>query len=57
MTINRCMFGSDFPVDRINGTFSQLMTIVLKATEQLSKEDQYKFFVGNAKKFYRLNSV
>lgn len=57
MTINRCVFASDFPVDRVNGTFSQLMTIVLKAINQLSKEDQYKFFVGNAKKFYRLNSV
>ena len=52
--IHRCMFASNFPVDRINGTFPQLITALEAILKPYSMEDKKKFFAGNAKKFYRL---
>ena len=51
----RCVFASNFPVDRINGTFGQMITALDKVLEPFSEEDKQKFYAGNAKKFYRLN--
>ena len=52
--IFRCVFASNFPVDRINGTFDQLMKELLEILKGYSNEDRKKIFAENAKKFYRL---
>lgn len=50
----RCVFASNFPVDRINGTFPELISALEPILEPYSLEEKKKFFAGNAKKFYRL---
>lgn len=52
--IFRCVFASNFPVDRINGTFDQMMKELLEILKGYSNEDRKKIFGENAKKFYRL---
>lgn len=48
------MFASNFPVDKINGTFPQLINALEPILKPYSMEDKKKFFAENAKKFYRL---
>ena len=48
------MFASNFPVDRVNGTFKQMMDALEIVLKPYSDEDKQKFFSGNAVKFYRL---
>lgn len=50
----RCVFASNFPVDRVNGTFPQLMSALEAILQPYSLEDKKKFFAENARKFYRL---
>ena len=52
--IYRCVFASNFPVDRINGTFQQLVTALEAILKTFTEEERHKFFAGNARKFYRL---
>ncbi len=51
---SRCVFASNFPVDKINGTYQQLLSALEPILSAYSKEDQQKFYAGNARKFYRL---
>ena len=41
-------------MDRINGTFPQLMNALEVVLKPYSAEEKKKFFAENAKKFYRL---
>lgn len=50
----RCVFASNFPVDRINGTFDQLITTLNEVLKPYSEEDKKKLFAENARKFYRI---
>ena len=50
----RTIFASNFPVDKLNGTFPQLMDALKAILQPFSKEEQRKFFADNARKFYRL---
>src|SRR5690554_5251341 len=52
--IDRVMFGSDWPVCLLGGSFSSVMEIVKNYTDGFSAEDREKLFYGNAKRFYRL---
>lgn len=50
----RCLFASNFPVDKVAGSFKQLMSVLEPILDSYSIEDKQKFFAGNARKFYRL---
>jgi predicted TIM-barrel fold metal-dependent hydrolase len=50
----RCMFGGNFPVDAMYGSFDELMHAFHAATDQLSKEERRAFFAENARRVYRL---
>lgn len=50
----RTIFASNFPVDKVNGTFSQLIDALQVILRPFSEQEQSKFFAGNARKFYRL---
>ncbi len=50
----RCVFASNFPVDKLNGTYQQLLGALEPILSAYSEEDQRKFYAGNARKFYRL---
>jgi L-fuconolactonase len=51
---SRCMFASNFPVDRMYGGFDELASSVLAATAGLSATERDAVFAGNARRVYRL---
>lgn len=50
----RLIFGSDWPVLNLNGTYSGWLTLLEQWTQHWSAEEQSDFFGGNAMRFYRL---
>ena len=50
----RCVFASNFPVDKVNGTFAQLVESLWTILQSYSAKERDMFFAGNAKKFYRM---
>jgi predicted TIM-barrel fold metal-dependent hydrolase len=51
---DRCVFATNFPVDRINGSFPQLIRVLSEILKPYSEEQRRRFFCGNARIFYRL---
>jgi L-fuconolactonase len=51
---DRVMFGSDWPVCLLAGSYEQVHDLVADYFSQFSTEAQQKFFGGNAARFYRL---
>ena len=45
------MFASNFPVDRINGTFPQLMVALDIILQPYSEDDRCKFFLTMLRNF------
>jgi predicted TIM-barrel fold metal-dependent hydrolase len=52
----RCMFGSNFPVDRLYSSYSALVEAYARLTETLSADERRAFFYDNAVRVYRLLS-
>ncbi len=52
--VRRCMFGSNFPVDRLHATYAKVIGAIDKITSGLSVKDRERLFVGTAADFYRL---
>lgn len=52
--IDRLMFGSDWPVCLLSGTFAEVLGILKTYMASHSREDQEKVFYKNALSFYRL---
>ncbi len=50
--VDRCMFASNYPVDRLVGEFNTIFKGFLEATEHFSISDRRKLFYGNARKTY-----
>ena len=48
------MFASNFPVDKINGTYNQWVAIVMESIKEYSSDEQQMIMSGNAMKVYRL---
>jgi predicted TIM-barrel fold metal-dependent hydrolase len=55
--IDRCLFGSNFPVDRLVATFDAIVSGMRAALAQRSPADRHKFFFANAARIYRLESA
>jgi predicted TIM-barrel fold metal-dependent hydrolase len=51
---DRCMFGTDYPVSRLNMTIDEIFSNFKKATANLCLSDQRALFHDNAMRFYRL---
>ena len=51
----RLIFGSDWPVLNLNGTYSGWMTLLERWTQHWSHQDRSDFFGGNAMRFYGLS--
>ncbi|MHA1549751.1 MAG: amidohydrolase family protein [Alphaproteobacteria bacterium] len=51
---DRCMFGSNFPVDRLFGSFGDLIGAYWRIVEGFSDDERHAMFVGNAARFYRI---
>jgi L-fuconolactonase len=52
--IDRIMYGSDWPVCTLAGTYENMFSIVKNYFSTFSASEQQKFFGGNATKFYNL---
>jgi L-fuconolactonase len=51
----RCMFGSDWPVCELAGSYEQVVTALKEALGPLSKGDEENIFGGTAIRFYGLD--
>lgn len=51
--VDRCMFGSNFPVDAMHGTFDELYSTYDRLTADLTTEARDQLFAGNAERVYR----
>jgi predicted TIM-barrel fold metal-dependent hydrolase len=51
--VDRCMFGSNFPVDGMCGTLDELYSTYSAVTARLDIEARDKIFAGNAERIYR----
>ena len=50
----RCMIGSNFPVERLAGDFGSLYQLVLASLRDLSNEQRAAVLTGTARRFYRI---
>ena len=48
------MFGSDWPVCTLSGSYGEVVGIVRKYIEALSADEKAKIMGGNASQFYQL---
>jgi predicted TIM-barrel fold metal-dependent hydrolase len=53
--VERAMFASNYPVDRLAGSFDTIYSGFLSATADRSESDRRKLFHDNAVRFYRLD--
>ncbi len=53
--INRIMYGSDWPVCLVAGSYEKVMSIVKDHFASFSQSEQELVFGGNAINFYHLN--
>ncbi len=53
-TPQRCMFASNFPVDRVSADYSTIVQALLQITASHGAEAQQTMFADNAIKFYRI---
>ncbi|NMN00979.1 amidohydrolase [Bifidobacterium sp. DSM 109958] len=51
--VDRTMFASNFPVDKLHCSLVDLVHAYVRCTEDLSRAEQDALFVDNAKRFYR----
>ena len=52
---NRCMFGSDWPVCELAGTYQEQIDALREVLGELSDSERSAIFGGTAKSFYGLN--
>ena len=54
--LEQVMFGSDWPVVRLAGSWVRWMQALLPALENLSENEKQALFADNAREFYRIDS-
>jgi len=52
--VERCMFGSNFPVDGMMSNYSRLWSACSEITGDLSHNERHALFCGNAERIYRI---
>lgn len=50
--VDRCMFGSNFPVDSMCASYNEIVYTLLECTKSLTSNDVNKIFYKNALKYY-----
>lgn len=51
---DRCIFGSDWPVMKLNSSYAEWLTVVTEATSRLTASERAGVFAWNAARVYRL---
>ena len=54
-TTDRCLYGSNFPIEKIWAEYGSIVNAFLKATAELSEADQESIMRNNAMRLYRLD--
>ena len=49
---DRCMFGSNFPVDSLCASYDQIVETLFECTQSLNMEERVNIFYSNAIKYY-----
>ena len=52
--VQRCVFGSNFPVDRAMSSYPDGYTAIQRATRTLTEAERHALFVTNAETLYRI---
>lgn len=52
--VERCMFGSNFPVDKLHASYTKVWEAFEAITASLSEADQARLFGNTAREFYRI---
>lgn len=52
--VDRCFFGSNWPVDSLFGDYATMLAGYLEATAELTADERSAVFAGNATRIYRL---
>jgi len=52
--LDRCMFGSNFPVDKLYVSYQDIWQTYLRLTEHIAIAERQKLFGENGRRFYRL---
>ena len=52
--VNRCMFGSNFPVEKLYVSYQELYTTYLDLIDDFSSSEKDALIARNARRFYRL---
>ena len=52
--VDRCMFASNFPVDKVSCSYTALYNAFKRIVRDLPREDREKLFFRNAARVYRL---
>jgi predicted TIM-barrel fold metal-dependent hydrolase len=55
--IERAMFGSNFPVDKLHASYDQVWQAYEQIVVGLDAGDQHRLFAENAKRFYRIDAA
>ena len=53
----RCMFASNFPIDRLHSSYLSLWRAYAQIVSNVDARDQENLFVNNAIRYYRLAPV
>ena len=53
--VDRCMFASNFPMDKVSTSYETLYDAYFKIADSYSKEEQQQLFANNAIDFYNLD--
>ena len=54
--VNRCMFGSNFPVEKLYVSYQELYASYLEIIDSFSDSEKHALMAGNARQFYRLEN-
>ena len=52
----RCLFGSNFPIEKLWTSYGELVEAYLKATSRMSRDERDAIFHGTAARIYRLEA-
>ena len=53
--IERCMFGSNYPVARLFAPYDTILRGIFEILKDRSRAELEAFFSGNARRFYRID--
>lgn len=54
--VDRCMFGSNYPVDKVSTPYDAFWSALDEITNSFTEDERNRLFNGNARRFYRIET-